>query len=98
MFVPKKMRLNDFEEVIIPSPREACAGSLYNLPAPAVNSEEDFLPLSMSKTDLLIYGQREAAKAAHKERQRQAAASAAAAGAENNGEDSEVHQVAQATE
>lgn len=98
MFVPKKMRLNDFEEVIIPTPRELCNGSVYNLPEPPVTSQEETLPPSMSKTDLLMYGQREAAIAAHKERQRQAAAQAAASGAKNDGEGSAVHQAAAATE
>ena len=98
MYVPKKMRLNDFEEVIIPTAREMCGGSIYNLPVPPITSQEETLPPSMSKTDLLMYGQREAAKAAHKERQRQAAAQAAAAGAKNDGEGSAVHQAAVATE
>lgn len=98
MYVPKKMRLNDFEEVIIPTARELCNGSIYNLPEPSIISQEETLPSSMSKTDVLMYGQREAAKAAHKERQRQAAAHAAAAGAKNDGEGSAVHLAAAATE
>lgn len=98
MYVPKKMRLNDFEEVVIPTPREMCSGSVYNLPVPSIPENDEILPPSMSKTDMLIYGQREAAEAAHKERQRQAAARAAAAGAKNDGIDSQVHQVAASTE
>lgn len=98
MYVPKKMRLNDFEEVIIPTPRELCYGSIYNLPETSITSQEETLPPSMSKTDVLMYGQREAAIAAHKERQRQAAAKAAADGAKNDGEDSVVHQAALSTE
>ena len=98
MYVPKKMRLNDFEEVIIPTPRELCNGSVYNLPIPTIVSQEETLPPAMSKTEMLMYGQREAAEAAHKERQRKAAAEAAAAGAENDGKGSEVHKAAVATE
>ena len=98
MYVPKKMRLNDFEEVIIPTAREMCGGSVYNLPLPTIPENDEILPPSMSKTDMLIYGQREAAEAAYKERQRQAAAKAAAKGAVNDGEGSEVHAAAAATE
>lgn len=98
MYVPKKMRLNDFEDVIIPTARELCGGSVYNLPVPTFETQEETLPPSMSKTDVLMYGQREAAIAAHKERQRQAAAQAAAAGAKNDGEGSAVHQAALSTE
>ena len=98
MYVPKKMRLNDFEEVIIPTAREMCGGSVYNLPIPSITSQEETLPPSMSKTDVLMFGQSEAAKAAHKERQRQAAPRAAAAGAKNDGEGSAVHQAAVSTE
>lgn len=98
MYVPKKMRLNDFEEVVIPSPRELCNGSVYNFPEPPITSQEETLPPSMSKTDVLMFGQDEAAKAAHKERQRKAAAAAAAAGAKNNGEGSAVHEAAVSTE
>lgn len=98
MYVPKKMRLNDFEEVVIPTAREMCKGSVYNLPVPTISEQEEILPPSMSKTDLLMYGQRQAAEAAHKERQRQAAAKAAAEGAQNDGEGSAVHQAAVSTE
>lgn len=98
MYVPKEMRLNDFEEVIIPTPREMCGGSIYNLPVPTITDSEEVIPASMSKTDALMYGQREAAVAAHKERQRQAAAKAAADGVKNDGEGSAVHQVAVSTE
>ena len=98
MYVPKKMRLNDFEDVVIPTARELCNGSIYNLPEPSFTSQEETLPPSMSKTDVLMFGQREAAKAAHKERQRQAAAQAAAAGAKNDREGSAVHQAAVSTE
>ena len=61
MFIPKEMRLNDFEEVIIPTPREMCQGSLYNMPVPVMSdgvTEEDALPPNLSKTELLMLGHR----------------------------------------